>query len=563
MTKIFIFILFFFLTLLSTIGYGLFFQRVCFYKNKSNFKNNTLYLGFYGLFLITFISLITSLFISHSYTHNIILHTIGLLFLFSFKIENKKKYLKDIFIISTLAFSALLISKGHDDLSYYHLSFTKYLTEQKIIFGMGHLNHGYNLLSSLFFLNSTFYLPFIDYYSFHYAVLFFLIFFNYFLIKEIYSVKNHEIIRYLYIFAFAYFNLSFNRIAEYGTDKTGQLLIVILIIKLFQIIFFDNKKKKINEILYLIPLLAYCISLKTYFLPYVLLSLAIFFINRNYTSNLKMIFFSNSVFAFFLCLIFYFFHHFVSTGCFISPLSFTCFGENVSWGRKVLHIEGLSLWLEQWAKAAAGPNFRVENMMEYIKGFNWISNWIEKYFLEKFLDQLAILFVSFIFIFIFFKKFKLNKIKINVKIEVLFYYLILLIIFFIWLLNHPTLRYGGYSVVFLIISFPVTLLFYYFSNKKIYEKNIKYFILLIIILFNTKNFVRINNELNREDIYKYINFPFFTIIEKNYKENKFDAGLSIYSAHHCWATPTPCGQVDNTINVQKKYGYFFITKLKN
>ena len=330
-----------------------------------------------------------------------------------------------------------------------------------------------------------------------------------------------------------HFNLSFNRIAEYGTDKTGQLLIVILIIKLFQIIFFDNKKTKINEILYLIPLLAYCISLKTYFLPYVLLSLAIFFINRNYTSNLKMIFFSNSVFAFFLYLFFYFFHHFVSTGCFISPLSFTCFGENVSWGRKVLHIEGLSLWLEQWAKAAAGPNFRVENMMEYIKGFNWISNWIEKYFLEKFLDQLAILFVSFIFIFIFFKQFKLNKIKINFKIQVLFYYLILLIIFFIWLLNHPTLRYGGYSVVFLIISFPVTLLFYYFSNKKIYEKNIKYFILLIIILFNTKNFVRINNELNREDIYKYINFPFFfTIIEKNYKENKFDAGLSIYSAHH-------------------------------
>ena len=147
--------------------------------------------------------LITSLFISHSYSHNIILHTIGLLFLFSFKIENKKKYLKDIFIISTLAFSALLISKGHDDLL---LSFVIYKISHrtKNYFGMGHLNHGYNLLSSLFFLNSTFYLPFIDYYSFHYAVLFFLIFFNYFLIKEIYSVKNHEIIRYLYIFAFAF-----------------------------------------------------------------------------------------------------------------------------------------------------------------------------------------------------------------------------------------------------------------------------------------------------------------------------------------------------------------------
>ena len=60
-----------------------------------------------------------------------------------------------LFIISIFVFSALLISKAHDDFSYYHLSFTKYLTENKIIFGLGHLNHGYNLLSSLFFLNST------------------------------------------------------------------------------------------------------------------------------------------------------------------------------------------------------------------------------------------------------------------------------------------------------------------------------------------------------------------------------------------------------------------------
>ena len=122
----------------------------------------------------------------------------------------------------------------------------------------------------------------------------------------------------MYIFAFAYFNLSFNRIAEYGTDKTGQLLIVILIIKLFQIIFFDKSKYRINEILYLIPLLAYCITLKTYFLPYVLLSLAIFFINKNYIFNLKLIFFSSSTFVFFLGLIFFYlfqevvlFHHYL------------------------------------------------------------------------------------------------------------------------------------------------------------------------------------------------------------------------------------------------------------
>ena len=78
-----------------------------------------------------------------------------------------------IFFISVVLFSSLLISKTHDDFSYYHFPFTKYLTEQKIIFGMSILGHGYKLLSSLFFLNSSFYLPYIEYFSFHFSMLFF------------------------------------------------------------------------------------------------------------------------------------------------------------------------------------------------------------------------------------------------------------------------------------------------------------------------------------------------------------------------------------------------------
>ena len=59
----------------------------------------------------------------------------------------------------------------------------------------------------------------------------------------------------------------------------------------------------------------------------------------------------------------------------------------------------LSIWLEQWAKAGAGPNFRVENVSQYIESFNWFKNWLDKYFFNKFLDQLLILFSSYIVIF--------------------------------------------------------------------------------------------------------------------------------------------------------------------
>ena len=166
MSNIVIFFLSFYILLISVIGYGILFQKLCFGSIKDMNDQKVVYTGFYGLFLLTFISLITSFFLSHNFTHNILLHSIGIFLFIFLDVKNKKNYLQIILLISLIIFSALLISKTHDDFSYYHLTFTKYLTEQKVIFGMGIIGHGYKLLSSLFFLNSTFYLPFIDYFSF-------------------------------------------------------------------------------------------------------------------------------------------------------------------------------------------------------------------------------------------------------------------------------------------------------------------------------------------------------------------------------------------------------------
>ena len=68
--------------------------------------------------------------------------------------------------------------------------------------------------------------------------------------------------------------------------------------------------------------------------------------------------------------------------------------------------------------------------------------------------------------------------------------------------------------------------------------------------------------MNRNDHYSFKNFPFFAIKEKEYKEKKFESGLTIYSAHHCWDTPSPCGNVSEKITVYNKNGYFFIQQLK-
>jgi hypothetical protein len=562
MSEIIIFFLSFYILLISVVGYGILFQNLCFGTIKNMKDQKVIYLGFYGLFFLTFISLITSLFAPHNFIHNILLHSIGILLFIFIKVENKETYLKIIFLISLVLISALLISKTHDDFSYYHLPFTKYLTEQKIIFGMANIGHGYKLISSLFFLNSIFYLPFIEYFSFHFSLIFFMIFFNFFLFKEIFSKNIHEIIKFLYIFAFAFFNLSFNRIAEFGTDKVGQLLIVILVIKIFQHTCFDNNKSKLNNILFLIPLLGLCISLKTYFLPYVLVGLTIILLDIKLSKSLKTIFYSSSFFIFVFFLSFYFFHHFISTGCFISPLSFTCFGDNLYWAIASESYKNLSVWLEQWAKAGAGPNFRIENPLDYIQNFNWIPNWLEMYFKVKILDQLGILTSVFLVTFLLFKNFQLKIDTLFLDKKIFFFYSVILVIFFIWFSKHPQLRYGGYSIIFLTLSIPIALLYQNIKNKDFFKEKFKYLALFIIIIFNLKNITRIDKEFNRTDLYKYDNFPFFAIPEKEFISNSYPSGLIIYSTKgHCWNTPSLCTEGSSSkIKVKKNNRYYFLYK---
>ena len=137
----------------------------------------------------------------------------------------------------------------------------------------------------------------------------------------------------------------------------------------------------------------------------------------------------------------------------ISPLSFTCFGDSLYWAKSSESFKNLSIWLEQWSKAGAGPNFRIEDPLVYIQNFNWISNWIEMYFKVKILDQLGILVAVFFVTFLFFKRFKYNISVSSLDRKILFFYTIVLIIFFIWFSKHPQLRYGGYSILFLTLSF--------------------------------------------------------------------------------------------------------------
>ena len=66
-------------------------------------------------------------------------------------------------------------------------------------------------------------------------------------------------------------------------------------------------------------------------------------------------------------------------------VQFTCF-DNFQWSIGSSETFRMNNWYEQWSKAGAGPNFRVENSEEYIWNFNWVPNWIDIYFFNKVSD---------------------------------------------------------------------------------------------------------------------------------------------------------------------------------
>ena len=120
-------------------------------------------LGLSGILFMTILSYITNLFTSHGFIHNSIFLIIGL-FAFFFVLKKKlfRKKIKLVLFVSSVLFIGILMYKTHDDFFYYHLPYTISLIEFKKIFGVGNLEHGFRTPSSIFYLNSLFYLPILE-----------------------------------------------------------------------------------------------------------------------------------------------------------------------------------------------------------------------------------------------------------------------------------------------------------------------------------------------------------------------------------------------------------------
>ena len=522
MIEIFFYFFFYILIIFSVVGYGFIGSKII------NIKLSLGEIGFIGLLTLILISYSTNFIFSHSSVHNSIIIIIGLIFSFFYFFQNKKLKKKEFFNcfgIFFILFFGLLMFKNHDDFFYYHLSYTISLVEHRKIFGIGNLNHGFRTPSSLFYLNSLFYLPYIKLKLLNLGAILFLGFSNIFFLEKIYTKlksKKLNLTFFLILLSFIFINTSFYRIAEHGTDKSALILIFVLIVIYLDSISLDIKSQKRNlEFNYtlLIILILLIVSLKSFYLIYFIILLL--WIYQNYKVfkfiEIKNLIFKSPIsYIGFYAIFLFIFTVFSNTGCLVYPASFSCFNQ-FSWSIPSEQVIQMKNWYMLWSKGGATPNYSVDDPKFYLSNFNWVKNWINIYFFTKITDLLLVIFTILLVTFFVFKKNITKKINYNIYKPI---YFLIIILTVEWFINHPALRYGGYTIIVLIYFIPLSIyLFQNYTFEKNTKKKVFYLISITIFIFMAKNIDRIYKEKNKYDFDIFKN-PYFFVKEDAYILNK-------------------------------------------
>ncbi len=535
-----IYIIFFTISLL---GHGFLFLKIV---TKDTTLYNFGYLGLIGFFSVTSISILTSFILKHDFLHNSILHLVGLLSFVFFIRKYKDFYIRHLKTLSIIFFILLIgiyVFKNHDDFPYYHLTYALNLSENKFIVGSGLFGHGFRTPSSLFFFHSILYMPKIEYYLFHAGPFFILLFFNLFLIDKLFSnIKNNktDLTFYLSLLSLIFVNVVFYRIGEHGTDRSSQIILLLIFIIFYELIYSNLKNiDKNNQLNFFFILIILSASIKALYFLYVFLIPFVLLTKRYYSKylsfkNIRILLFLFVSFSSIISI------NVLSTGCIIYPESKTCY-EKFDWSIPKEEVKRLKDHYEWWSKAG-GANGKNTNLKkeDYVKNFNWLENWIDKHYFNKVNDTLlGILFISFI-VYLFFKG---SKKKRYTRKNYLIYFL-LLIFFSEWFLNHPQMRYGGFVLFALPIFFLVSQYLSLFNNKekKIYFATI-FLIILTFSIYNIRNVIRIDKE-SRVYNFKIFKSPYFDVQKVEIKEVTKNDEFVIYRPKNknqfCWASKTPC-----------------------
>ena len=180
------------------------------------------------------------------------------------------------------------------------------------------------------------------------------------------------------------------------------------------------------------------------------------------------------------------------------------------------------------------------------------------YFFNKVSDFiLGLVFLLLVVLFIFYSKKKSYK---KIKKQNYYIYLISLILLFEWFYNHPSLRYGGYSLVALIMFVPFSLYISQFISIRFLKEKIIFLIVLSLIIFVGRNVNRINYEIQKYD-YKVFSYPFYYLDQVHFRVDKYFNSMLVNYQNCVKNNETNCESLKG-LSLSKKNIYYILKRDK-
>ena len=512
LVKILLFVSIYILGFFSIIGYGKFFVST---KNTNNNHTNFFDLQIFGSMGLLILSYLIYLSIGTNFIINILIFFLGILFYFFYKKDFNKIKIKYLIILLFLTIPIIFVSKTHEDFITYHFFSIYEVFNNNLRIGTYNLNDRFFHSSHLIHNQSLFVFPYLNLKMIHLPIFYvYISTLGYFLYLTFLNKNSIEV---LYsVFCILILLIKFNRLSEFGYDYIAQFLLLIVFHKIYFLIN-DDYEIASGAIIFLFSVLIKPIALL--FAPMFLF----IFITKKFNIFLYII--KTRILTIISLVIILISSSFFKTGCIFYPLNSTCFSkEKIFWSEKQ-EIKEYSEMVRFWAKAYYTQDKskydKIENKNLYIKNFNWFKFWVEKHFFYKIFEFLIILLLCFLIAYIYFTKERSNIDNSNNKKKI-FLVLSTISIFF-WLITVPQFRFG-FSSIIIFCFLGLNLLF----NKKIIFNKKKFYHILIIgfLVLNIKSVNRIASEFQRDDFYKYKNFPYFNEIEidndyKNLERIKF------------------------------------------
>ena len=555
-----------------------------------NINKNFSELGLLGIIVLSIISFLLHFLTPLNTLISNLIYIFPLILIFTEKFSQKKiiELSKYCLIFSILIVIYLSYSNFYrPDAGWYHLPFSRLVSDFKIIAGTASLHPMFGTTAILQYLSSVFHNTILGVNGILFVnpvilVLFLVFFFNN-LVKE-----SQPILKFFSLVILFSIFVEMNRNSELGNDAPGYLFYFYLIYSFIRSNLDASYKNERFKFLSLISV--FCFFIKSLYIFALAIPLFIFVKERLYLKIYN--YFNIASFV----LIAWFIKNLIITGCLIYPLNFTC-SDKLSWysseSKFEISAKNTSQFSELHSKGWPDFNENKQYYLDYkdqlsdknnfLKNFNWLDEYFNQgriYNITKKIDFLIPVLILFLLTSFFKlkKNIRKNFIKLNRGLSKFNYKFLLyssLAFTIIVLIKLPDARYFfGYLLVsiFLIIIYFIDTKFL-FLKKKFSIPNIFLIILFSIFLF--KNSVKIisHSEIVSPLPNLYSDKPIFDFRTKTIDDNNVfniyytDNSYSKFASEKlCTYHKSPCIQnrsILDQFNIEKVNGYFILKLLKN